>query len=776
MADVTSLKGTRILVNVEEALLDVIVVAFHFGKHVFQGALLDVGKKNCPFGIDPSLPPGGAGKSNPIADKKKSLSVDDAAGKVTPSNRKGTPLKTTEALPDDPFHALKQRFTYFQQQTAALYSPLHLHSSSVVIGKGGRRTSGRGGARDQGVRMRRLRPRQVLCSQCRSICNENSDNVQNMNTKNKKNEEQPPEAEKKPEADEQQRPYPKRDVHPLDFRNKRPPAFAGSKNVEEYRLRSAGGVPGRMILRKRKPNDDDEDEEFRNNATREFKMATRLHPAEAEPTSSHQVEPETDGDGGVTSAEEAKAAIPQPTPPKEDCEPNAVTNQRRPVIKISFANPQGHDTVVEIPARPSQHADSDASAKAAKKALKKAKKEAQRKASSLQSPTHNAQQYPVLVPSSYSYPGSSPSPLSEATSNSPGMCVNAPQPVVVNAAMSPLRRHKHHKHHKMKRKRRRRTFSDESSSANGNSFDGLQQDENRLEDGWGMVKTTTFTVADIRPSDGLYEEVRNNCLRQKLSISLKRLSARAYARCSPKPHRSPTHYVTERDDGLLYTSAGTGSASDSDMEDVPDFPKHEPLALRIKDGGVQNTVSVPATAATGSKPTKLMMRITTRNVNRCALDGGREMVVGDIVWGKIHGFPWWPGKVLALSVSQRDNGMTISQQAHVAWFGSSTSSLMPCQQLCPFLLDFKSRYNRKKRGPYKEAIRQATLEAQQVKIKQTMQSSVSSTTNIDDSGSAVSSTSGNLLFVNSAQERTMSIKNSVSATAAVGSNSVSLVT
>lgn len=24
---------------------------------------------------------------------------------------------------------------------------------------------------------------------------------------------------------------------------------------------------------------------------------------------------------------------------------------------------------------------------------------------------------------------------------------------------------------------------------------------------------------------------------------------------------------------------------------------------------------------------------------------GRLLAVGDIVWGKIHGFPWWPGKV-----------------------------------------------------------------------------------------------------------------------------------
>lgn len=45
MADVRELKGKDILVNVEEALIDCVVVAFHFGKHIFHGALLNVGKK-----------------------------------------------------------------------------------------------------------------------------------------------------------------------------------------------------------------------------------------------------------------------------------------------------------------------------------------------------------------------------------------------------------------------------------------------------------------------------------------------------------------------------------------------------------------------------------------------------------------------------------------------------------------------------------------------------------------------------------------------------------
>lgn len=114
--------------------------------------------------------------------------------------------------------------------------------------------------------------------------------------------------------------------------------------------------------------------------------------------------------------------------------------------------------------------------------------------------------------------------------------------------------------------------------------------------------------------------------------------------------------------------------------------------------------------------------------------------MGDVVWGKIHGFPWWPGKILSITcgggggcdVLTSSNGATVPQ-AHVSWYGSPTSSLIQCDQLGPFLENFKVgknkinstfvkfrltllfqiRYNKRKRGPYKEAVKQATTEARE---------------------------------------------------------------
>lgn len=48
-------------------------------------------------------------------------------------------------------------------------------------------------------------------------------------------------------------------------------------------------------------------------------------------------------------------------------------------------------------------------------------------------------------------------------------------------------------------------------------------------------------------------------------------------------------------------------------------------------------------------------------------------------------------QVLSITKSRKDDGASASPQAHVAWYGSSTSSLMSCDQLNPFLETFQVR-------------------------------------------------------------------------------------
>ncbi|CAH1967981.1 unnamed protein product [Acanthoscelides obtectus] len=124
--DIKLLKNTKITVFVDEALPDILVVTYEFGVKIFKGVLLDSTKRNLPCGV-PNL--------NPAFD---------------------IPAKTSK---DDPLYSVNQRFAY--TEPGAAKKPKVQISSKY---KNTRMTV-------------RLRPRQVLCSKCKGICNENSENV-----------------------------------------------------------------------------------------------------------------------------------------------------------------------------------------------------------------------------------------------------------------------------------------------------------------------------------------------------------------------------------------------------------------------------------------------------------------------------------------------------------------------------------------------------------------------------------------------------------------------
>lgn len=107
--------------------------------------------------------------------------------------------------------------------------------------------------------------------------------------------------------------------------------------------------------------------------------------------------------------------------------------------------------------------------------------------------------------------------------------------------------------------------------------------------------------------------------------------------------------------------------------------------------------------------------VFSKSVSKVSLPDGRTVCVGDIVWAKIYGFPWWPARVLGITVSRRgDTGMAVRQEARVSWFGSPTTSFLPLAQLSPFLETFQSRFDRKRKGPYRRAIAEAASAAKQL--------------------------------------------------------------
>lgn len=120
----------------------------------------------------------------------------------------------------------------------------------------------------------------------------------------------------------------------------------------------------------------------------------------------------------------------------------------------------------------------------------------------------------------------------------------------------------------------------------------------------------------------------------------------------------------------------------------------------------QNTKSRPRARKVGAriKVTPLNPKNRSSKLHTKTVSKNCRVSVGDIVWGKVHGHPWWPGRVLAVS------GI-IDRNAHVAWFGSNTSSIMACNELAAFLANFNKRFRRHKRGAYRTAVHEARAAA-----------------------------------------------------------------
>lgn len=110
----------------------------------------------------------------------------------------------------------------------------------------------------------------------------------------------------------------------------------------------------------------------------------------------------------------------------------------------------------------------------------------------------------------------------------------------------------------------------------------------------------------------------------------------------------------------------------------------------------------------------LKIKVFSKNVSKCVTPDGRTICVGDIVWAKIYGFPWWPARVIIITVSRKDNGLLVRQEARISWFGSPTTSFLALSQLSPFLENFQSRFNKKRKGLYRKAITEAAKAAKQL--------------------------------------------------------------
>ncbi|XP_056616028.1 PWWP domain-containing protein 2B isoform X2 [Triplophysa dalaica] len=138
-------------------------------------------------------------------------------------------------------------------------------------------------------------------------------------------------------------------------------------------------------------------------------------------------------------------------------------------------------------------------------------------------------------------------------------------------------------------------------------------------------------------------------------------------------------------------------SSDGTSPELCDLAPGEDISVSSSSHGESKTVP------------PLTVRLHTRSMTKCVTEEGHAVTVGDVVWGKIHGFPWWPARILSISGSNREEGEVDAPwpEAKVSWFGSPTTSQLSVAKLSPFREFFRSRFNRKKKGMYRRAIMEA---------------------------------------------------------------------
>lgn len=169
---------------------------------------------------------------------------------------------------------------------------------------------------------------------------------------------------------------------------------------------------------------------------------------------------------------------------------------------------------------------------------------------------------------------------------------------------------------------------------------------------------------------------------------------------------------------------GGGFTEECTLVDIPHLDSFHPTAAlrgvssEFLGSAVDSRVQNPTTTQNQPlKPSKRAKRANAKYTQRTTwqldpqvapVDQSDPVGVGDIVWGKVHGHPWWPGKVLAISgIRSEESSNPWDRDAHVSWFGSNTSSIMRLHCLQLFAPNFSKRHKRRKKGCYRLAIRQA---------------------------------------------------------------------
>lgn len=214
----------------------------------------------------------------------------------------------------------------------------------------------------------RLRPRQVLCSKCRGICNENSENVDNSRKR------------KVEEDNNVKNPTKRVSTYGMQTRASKPLISDSQSNEQQQKTISISlRLPNTTLSKKIQNGHDEVDEENSSDSNRNNEYPEVSQNAEV-------LGARTRSNKSMVLRKKHSVGSMEDLWDESVFEENNLgeLGQNTRTIKISFGR-EGEGTILKIPAKiddlvgESNEKDKKDSAKAARRALKKAKKEARRK-------------------------------------------------------------------------------------------------------------------------------------------------------------------------------------------------------------------------------------------------------------------------------------------------------------------------------------------------------------------------------------------------------------
>ncbi|XP_059501656.1 DNA (cytosine-5)-methyltransferase 3A isoform X9 [Stegostoma tigrinum] len=118
---------------------------------------------------------------------------------------------------------------------------------------------------------------------------------------------------------------------------------------------------------------------------------------------------------------------------------------------------------------------------------------------------------------------------------------------------------------------------------------------------------------------------------------------------------------------------------------------------------LQSSDPTPSSISTSPEPTVITNEAAEKN-EEAEYEDGRGFGIGELVWGKLRGFSWWPGRIVSWWMTSRSRAAEGTRW--VMWFGDGKFSVVCVEKLMP-LSSFSTAFHQptySKQPMYRKAI------------------------------------------------------------------------